>query len=472
MRKFSKRWKLAGFINVVMMIAIALSFGPETDEIDAAGETRAIRDDSTGGDCAQVGVWEATSKTCTLTTDVDGKFIIDGDGVTLDGGGHRITGTGPENPADYVWGSDGGGVGVNINASDDVTVRNAVFSRFDDSIRIFYSNAITVTGVTSELHGLAGVSFDHGNDCTISGNTFFGNGIQAAAVCIGYESSGNTISDNDVQDFNLGIYSHTYTSGNILSNNRLADNTWGLTFFEKDVNAVIYDNDISGGDIGIYLHDHSDNAVIRNNTISGAGKGLFFEDINGTSVRSNRLLGNTVQAEATGAGSNHFGLPAPDGGNFWSNYATPADGCSDVNADGFCDAPFVATGVSDPAPWVKDSGWGCGRPDLGLKPPRSFWDGYGDYQQRLLSLAWTVQNQGNNTAFGSMVTGSDPTNGVILVSGTPVPVGTIAGMNSAGAALKYLVPPGVTSFRATLWISAQDHCGVPHFYPSEPSPAP
>jgi parallel beta-helix repeat protein len=347
---------LAGIASVLVLIAIALGFrlGGESD---ASAGAMVIRDDSTGGDCGQVGTWSAASKTCTLTADVEGKFIIESDGVTLDGNGHSVTGTGPENPDDYVWGSDGGGIGVHIKGTDGVTVRNAVFSRFDDSIKIDHSNATTVTGITSSLSGMAGVSFDHGTKCTISANSFSIPAKQSTGICMGYESTGNTITSNTVKGYELGIYLHTLSTGNVLSNNNLVDNKWNVTFFEQDGENTVSGNKISGGEIGIYLHDRSDNIIIRSNTISGADKGIFLEEVSGAVVHSNSLLGNTVQAEATGGESNSFGLPSPTGGNFWSDYASPENGCSDIDANGFCDAALITSGIEDPAPWLRDKGW-------------------------------------------------------------------------------------------------------------------
>src|SRR3972149_6707300 len=55
-----------------------------------------IRDDATGGDCYLIGTWDGATKTCTLTTDVlvrdEVGIVIAGNGITLDGGGHSITG--------------------------------------------------------------------------------------------------------------------------------------------------------------------------------------------------------------------------------------------------------------------------------------------------------------------------------------------------------------------------------------------
>ena len=44
-----------------------------------------ITDDATGGDCSTFGMWDSTSKTCTLTRDLTEGITIQSSYVTLDG---------------------------------------------------------------------------------------------------------------------------------------------------------------------------------------------------------------------------------------------------------------------------------------------------------------------------------------------------------------------------------------------------
>ena len=56
-----------------------------------------ITDGANGGDCTQIGIWDASSKTCTLTTDISEGITIVSNYITLDGNGHSITGQNPTN---------------------------------------------------------------------------------------------------------------------------------------------------------------------------------------------------------------------------------------------------------------------------------------------------------------------------------------------------------------------------------------
>ena len=56
-------------------------------------------------------------------------------------------------------------------------------------------------------------------------------------------------------------------------------------------------------------------------------------------------------------GDNAFNLAAPTGGNFWSDFDTPSEGCTDRNSDGFCDSPKVFARGQDDLPWTTQNGW-------------------------------------------------------------------------------------------------------------------
>src|SRR3990170_3588739 len=94
-----------------------------------------IRDDATGGDCYLIGAWDDATKTCLLTTDVlvtgDVAIVIDGDGITLDGGGHSITGF----------------YGVYANRRTGVAIKNAIVMGYV-GIVLSSSSSSTVSGNT------------------------------------------------------------------------------------------------------------------------------------------------------------------------------------------------------------------------------------------------------------------------------------------------------------------------------------
>ena len=77
----------------------------------------------------------------------------------------------------------------------------------------------------------------------------------------------------------------------------------------------------------------------------------------GNTVYNNNFLDNRFPVYLTGSTGNQFSLAAPDGGNYWQSYDTPAEGCSDAGGDGFCDAAYSVYGATDNMPWTVASGW-------------------------------------------------------------------------------------------------------------------
>ena len=70
-------------------------------------------------------------------------------------------------------------------------------------------------------------------------------------------------------------------------------------------------------------------------------------------IYNNDFIDNTTQAHASGGSGNVFNLPAPTGGNYWSNWTSP-----DVAPeDGFVDSPYTFPGGVDNLPWTEMDGW-------------------------------------------------------------------------------------------------------------------
>lgn len=105
-----------------------------------------------------------------------------------------------------------------------------------------------------------------------------------------------------------------------------------------------------------------------------------------------------------------------------------------------------------------------GRPTLSVGIANVYWGSYADYTDRELSVDYRVYNKGANDAYNINITESSNTNGV-LAGNLPVTVGDVsAGGNGVGT-VRYLVPPGVGFFRASLQASAEDSLGYLHTYP-------
>jgi len=149
--------------------------------------TNTISDDPTGGDCINIGIWTAASKTCELTSDLpDGdNVLINSDGITLEGNGHKITG-------------DGTGSGVDVISVTGVTVQNLDISNFVNGVYLVGSDLSTVTNniISDTTYGVNLASVSTNN--LISSNFLVNNvnGVHAWTS----SSSGNTVTLNTIYE--------------------------------------------------------------------------------------------------------------------------------------------------------------------------------------------------------------------------------------------------------------------------------
>ncbi|MEN8180266.1 MAG: NosD domain-containing protein, partial [Pseudomonadota bacterium] len=302
----------------------------------------------TGYQCTSVGTWDATSKTCTLTQDVNDSIYIYSTGVTLDGNDYQVN--------TPYWGS------VQLQGSNH-TVKNLTINgsvRNPTYCDLYGGSWCQPTG-----YGLY-LRYTHSNTITNVTviNTYVGLYL--------YYSGKNTISKNIFSGVTYGAYqyhrsfSQYYCDlGNLYrcSANTLSDNT----FSASDTNYDYY---------GVYLHYGTRNGTIRGNTISGFDYGLYLYDrycLYGTghrycpadnTVYQNNFIDNYPYQIHAGYGYSNtvFNKAEPDGGNYYSNYDEATEGCGDADSDEFCDSPYAITshynaGIYDYLPWTIQDGW-------------------------------------------------------------------------------------------------------------------
>ena len=145
-----------------------------------------LRDDATGGDCATVGVWDGTSKTCTLSQDIYGNVVVADDGITLDGAGHRIS---------------GGPVGVIMSDRQDVTVQNLVIG--DTPTGISVRRSVRIHLLDNEIAANSrGIVLDETSDSLVEGNIEQGDdyGIHLD------DSPDNRVAENQASGVRAGIF--------------------------------------------------------------------------------------------------------------------------------------------------------------------------------------------------------------------------------------------------------------------------
>ena len=296
-----------------------------------------IRDDASGGDCASIGTWSAQTKTCVLTQDLNQGVVIDSDNIILDGNGRTITGGNT-------------GSGVFLSGRTGVTIKNLNVQKFSQGILLDDSSNNTLTGNTASNNSdgiaLSYSSVRTSNDNILTDNTVSDNydhGIHLDA------SRNNVLTDNTASNNNVGIYL-SFSSNNTLTGNTVSNNkSYGIFLHSSGISSggniasignTLTDNTVSNNNVGVVLSTSVNNKIYNNNFINNATQ----------AVVEYSYLGHVFSG-------NVFNLASPIGGNYWSDYDTPAEGCNNINGDAFCDAPYIYSIGQDNLPWTKKDGW-------------------------------------------------------------------------------------------------------------------
>jgi len=318
-----------------------------------------IRDDSTGGDCNTVGMWNATSKTCTLTGNVTEGIIINANLITLDGNNFSLIGS-------------AGNDGISMQVLFGVTIKNLVIENFSNGIKLSEAFNNTITNNTIQNIGFLGIDLQSGSvDNIIFNNTV----TNANVIGINVASTNNAIQENIVHGNTIGIQNF-HSPNNIISKNDIKFNTQsgieaigpGMIFSDNIIsenlgdgvkinsgqNFTFHNNIISKNIRGIQLSG-SNSFVYQNNFTDNSEIGLIVGQET-TQVYNNNFLLNLVHAK--GAGDNPFNLPEPIGGNYWDDFSHI---CTNADNDNFCDDPYPFSGgtisVHDNLVWVIIDGW-------------------------------------------------------------------------------------------------------------------
>lgn len=286
--------------------------------------TKFIKDDATGGNCYSIGIWDSTTKTCTLTTDLNETIQIDSDGITLDGNGHTITGSKTGN-------------GVYVYRRTGVTIKNLTVKTFITGISIGYSSNISLMN-NYVLNNSVGVNLWSSSDTTLINNTANSNGTGIRMSGAGNNTlSGNIMSGNSSLNFNIAgsdflHYNNNIDTTNLVdgkpiyyirsASNQIYDSTiYAGTFYCIDCNNVTIDGltidtnkknsygiylwktrnstiknvVLSNNMSGIYLVASTGNNIYSNNLSNSRGTGIFL-----TSSSNNAVINNTVSSSSTG----------------------------------------------------------------------------------------------------------------------------------------------------------------------------
>ncbi len=331
--------------------------------------------DETGGDCAQAGwgVYVAAERSCTLVADLQGTITLAADGLKLDGGGHTLT----ARPGDQVGVGAAGRRGLKV---ENLTVRGfevgiQVKGGADNAVRKVKAVAgLRVAGRPSCGILLDGAQHDVVDDNDVEDNA--GSGIcldgakrnhlgknkvlrnQEAGIVL-VSSDRNTIARNTIggaaNALSTGVDLFASSDNLILGNDVDANRSRAVGLVTSDRNLVTFNILTANVGGGVVIDTSADNHVICNDS-TGSQLGVDISaGSTGTLTFMNNFYATDSARDRAGAPfGNLFNLQQPVGGNYWKVHAPL---CVDLNADGFCDAPYRFNGNQDNEPWVAPVPW-------------------------------------------------------------------------------------------------------------------
>ena len=287
--------------------------------------------------------------TYVLTQDITGgspAIWVKSSGVTIDGNGHTIRGS-------------GGSYGILVNNDgttlSGVTIKNVRLQNWNCGIYFKGVASSTASGVTAVSNGKAGINLRTTRGTTISGCTVSGNqqGILLWQDCDGNTITGNTMKDNSDMGLWMAGTGRTgsgivYDStGNTVSNNVATGNRYGLYLdFTRD--NTVTGNRASNNDAhGIFLDYSSGNRVTSNTVTGHAQSGFVLFDSAGCSISGNTASGNgdyglwAIDSAGLSLGANQFS--GNEVGTHKLSGSSSSSGSSSQTSGGAAPAPAVST---------------------------------------------------------------------------------------------------------------------------------
>jgi parallel beta-helix repeat protein len=164
--------------------------------------------------------------------------------------------------------TDAGGVGISLEQSQNLVVRENVITTSENSINLDNSNNNEIVSNTisnSELwEGQSGIYLWASSNNHISENQIEHTQI---GIYINDISTNNDISNNQILGLgNVGIYLTSSSDSNIISQNVIANQLYGISLEDASEN-IIKKNLIQYNSVGIYLSSSDFNKIVQNRMI-------------------------------------------------------------------------------------------------------------------------------------------------------------------------------------------------------------
>jgi len=213
------------------------------------------------------------------------------------------------------------------HSSDNTVEGNVINSNKGYGIHLYYSNSSnTLTGNTVNSNDYGGIRVLYSDNTTLTNNTVNGNNGDGIEI---YRSHSNSLTANTVN----------------------SNNTYGIFLDVSNLNTMTGNAINSNYYDGICLWRGSGHTLSGNTINLNNGYGIYVGYAYNNQIYNN-IFNNVIQAGVLSASGNVFNLPAPIGGNYWSDWTGP-----DADNDGFVDLPYVFMGGLDNLPWVVQDGW-------------------------------------------------------------------------------------------------------------------
>jgi parallel beta-helix repeat protein len=316
-----------------------------------------------------IGVWDSVTRTYTLTTDVNETIQVDEDDLTIEGSGHIVTGFNTGN-------------GLYLNGRADVTINNLQVTNFtngiflngcdgviladnvlsDNSYGVYMSNSSNSSLVGNvATDNLRGIYLYFCNDNSIEANTANYNdyqGIYLQSYC-----KDNVVAENTAQWNGFGGIDIGYSSNNNeLSCNTTSNNDYGIRLDRCGLNVLTDNTAVSNSSYGIVLWSGCYNNELVRNGLSDNDYGLYLGSNFYTEIYNNNFINNVTQVYVSSSNRCVFYMPAPVGGNYWSDWTEPDD-----DGDGFVDLAYViASGGRDELPLAEQAKLLCNQPPVAI----------------------------------------------------------------------------------------------------------